>query len=200
MALPFQIGRRVNQLFQPRLLQRKYSNCTEHGITYNPPSSVQWHKVEGQWVDQRNRVEAEEVVFLLKQKFIDDASKTIGIITFNSKQQETIESISEQRAEKDEEFGVLYEQVMGRELDERIFVKNIENVQGDERDIIIFSITYAKNVEGRVYNRFGSLNQQGGENRLNVAVTRAKEEVHLVSSIEPYELNVAGTKMMGLNI
>ncbi len=161
------------------------------------PSSVQWHKVEGQWVDQRNRVEAEEVVTLLKQKLIDDASKTIGIITFNSKQQETIESIIEQRAEKDKEFGVLYEQVMGRELDERIFVKNIENVQGDERDIIIFSITYAKNVEGRVYNRFGSLNQQGGENRLNVAVTRAKEEVHLVSSIEPYELNVAGTKNDG---
>ncbi|MGP4077442.1 AAA domain-containing protein [Halobacillus sp. K22] len=161
------------------------------------PSSVQWHKVDGHWVDQRNRVEAEEVVTLLKQKLIEDPSKTIGIITFNSKQQETIESIIERRAEEDKEFGVLYEQVMGRELDERIFVKNIENVQGDERDIIIFSITYAKNQEGRVHNRFGSLNQQGGENRLNVAVTRAKEQVHLVSSIEPYELNVAGSKNDG---
>lgn len=52
---------------------------------------------------------------------------------------------------------------MSRDLDERIFVKNIENVQGDERDIIIFSIAYAKNAEGRVYNRFGTLGQQGGE-------------------------------------
>src|SRR5699024_7181897 len=83
------------------------------------------------------------------------------------------------------------------DLDERIFVKNIENVQGDERDIIIFSIAYAKNEQGRVYSRFGTLGQQGGENRLNVAVTRAKEEIHLVSSIEPHELNVAGTKHEG---
>ena len=83
------------------------------------------------------------------------------------------------------------------DFDERIFVKNIENVQGDERDIIIFSVAYAKNKEGRVYSRFGTLGQQGGENRLNVAVTRAKEEIHLVSSIEPYELNVTNAKHDG---
>lgn len=86
---------------------------------------------------------------------------------------------------------------MNKDLDERIFVKNIENVQGDERDVIIFSIGYAKNKKGRVYNRFGTLGQQGGENRLNVAVTRAKEGTYVVSSIEPYELNVSGTKNDG---
>ena len=86
---------------------------------------------------------------------------------------------------------------MARDLDERLFVKNIENVQGDERDIIIFSIGYAKNEEGKVYNRFGSLNQKGGENRLNVAVTRAKEGIIVVSSIEPEDLNVANTSERG---
>src|SRR5699024_4215350 len=118
-------------------------------------------------------------------------------ITFNAKQQETIENAIEKCAEEDPEFGVVYDQVMAGDLDERIFVKNIENVQGDELDIIIFSVAYAKNEQGRVYSRFGTLGQQGGENRLNVAVTRAKEEIHLVSSIEPHELNVAGTKHEG---
>jgi very-short-patch-repair endonuclease len=78
-------------------------------------------------------------------------------------------------------------------LDERIFVKNIENVQGDERDIILFSVGYGKNEEGRVHNRFGLLNQEGGENRLNVAISRAKEEIIVVSSIEPEELDVANS-------
>jgi very-short-patch-repair endonuclease len=86
---------------------------------------------------------------------------------------------------------------MKRELDERIFVKNIENVQGDERDVIIFSVGYAPNEEGRIYNRFGLLNIQGGENRLNVAITRAKEKILVVASIDPHELNVAGTKHEG---
>jgi very-short-patch-repair endonuclease len=76
-------------------------------------------------------------------------------------------------------------------------VKNIENVQGDERDIILFSITYAKNEEGKVVNRFGDLNKKGGENRLNVAVSRAKEAIIVVSSIEPDELNVTNTANIG---
>ncbi|MGP4072882.1 AAA domain-containing protein [Piscibacillus sp. B03] len=126
-----------------------------------------------------------------------DHDKTVGIITFNAKQQVAIEDMIDKYAEEDPEFSAVYEEVMSRDLDERIFVKNIENVQGDERDIIIFSIAYAKNDEGKVYNRFGTLGQQGGENRLNVAVTRAKEEIHVVSSIEPHELNVTNTKNVG---
>ena len=74
-----------------------------------------------------------------------------------------------------------------------IFVKNIENVQGDERDIIIFAVGYAKNPEGKVSVNFGSLSQQGGENRLNVAISRAKRKVYVVTSIEPEELKVAET-------
>ncbi|MFC0015421.1 MULTISPECIES: AAA domain-containing protein [Allobacillus] len=162
----------------------------------NPPA-IQWHSSDGRWINQRNTVEAEDVVKLLKQLLIQDHNKTIGIITFNAKQQEVIEDVIDKYTEEDPEFGVIYEEVMSRDLDERIFVKNIENVQGDERDIIIFSIAYAKNAEGRVYNRFGTLGQQGGENRLNVAVTRAKEAIHIVSSINPNELDVTNTKNLG---
>ncbi len=161
------------------------------------PAAIQWHKVDGRWLNQCNEVEAKAVVELLKKLLIKNPKKTVGIITFNAKQQDKIQDIIDAQIETDQEFGVLYQQIMSRDLDERIFVKNIENVQGDERDIIIFSIAYAKNQEGRVYNRFGTLGQQGGENRLNVAVTRSKEEIHLVTSIEPNELSVDSTKNDG---
>ncbi|NHC43134.1 DUF559 domain-containing protein [Bacillus sp. MM2020_1] len=128
---------------------------------------------------------------------ISQPGKTVGIITFNSKQQTKIQDQIDKQVSEDEEFGSVYNQMLTRDLDERVFIKNIENVQGDERDIILFSIAYAKNEEGKVYNRFGMLNKKSGEKRLNVAVTRAKEAITVVTSIEPEELNVANTSQMG---
>jgi hypothetical protein len=78
-----------------------------------------------------------------------------------------------------------------------LFVKNLENVQGDERDIIIFSIGYAPNESGRLYTNFGSLSAEGGENRLNVAITRAKSKIIVVTSIEPEELKIESAKHLG---
>ncbi|PKG45427.1 MULTISPECIES: AAA domain-containing protein [unclassified Planococcus (in: firmicutes)] len=165
---------------------------------YKEPPAIQWIKVEnGRWIDRANEVEAIKVVEVLKNLLLTKQEKSVGIITFNSTQQTKILDMIEKVAIDDGEFGTLYGEVMSRDLDERIFVKNIENVQGDERDIILFSVGYGKNEEGRVYNRFGSLNQEGGENRLNVAVTRAKEETIVVSSIEPEELEVANSKSNG---
>jgi very-short-patch-repair endonuclease/DNA polymerase III delta prime subunit len=164
---------------------------------FKEPPAIQWKKVDGRWMNQCNEVEAIEVVDLLKKLLIERPGKTVGIITFNAKQQSKIQDIIDKQIQEDEEFNTLYAQQMAKDLDERVFIKNIENVQGDERDIILFSIAYAKNEEGRVYNRFGMLNQKGGENRLNVAVTRAKEEIIVVSSIEPEELNVANSSSVG---
>jgi hypothetical protein len=78
-----------------------------------------------------------------------------------------------------------------------MFIKNLENVQGDERDIIIFSIGYAENSDGKVYTSFGSLSAEGGENRLNVAITRAKSKIIVVTSIEPEDLKVDSSKNIG---
>jgi very-short-patch-repair endonuclease len=86
---------------------------------------------------------------------------------------------------------------MSRPLDERLFVKNIENVQGDERDIIVFSTGYGPGVDGRVRLQFGSLSNQGGENRLNVAVTRARKQIHVFSSVNPDEIDVSTTRNEG---
>lgn len=166
-------------------------------VPFKNPPALKWKKVEGRWNNQSNEIEAREVINTLKEILIHKPNKTVGIITFNAKQQTKILDLIEKTAGEDEEFNAVYNQMMTRDLDERVFVKNIENVQGDERDIIIFSIGYAKNEEGKIYNRFGMLNQKGGENRLNVAVTRAKEAITVVTSVEPEELNVANTSQLG---
>lgn len=169
-------------------------------VPFKKPPAIHWEKVNGRWINQSNELEAIEVVRQLKEMLIKQPDKSVGIITFNAKQQSKIQDMIERLASEDEEFGAVYQQVMSQDLDERVFVKNIENVQGDERDVILFSIGYAKNEEGKVYNRFGSLNQKGGENRLNVAITRAKEGIIVVSSIEPEELNVSNTAELGPKI
>ena len=81
---------------------------------------------------------------------------------------------------------------------EPIFVKNLENVQGDERDIILFSIGYGPNKEGKVSMNFGPLNQQGGERRLNVAVSRARYEMVVFSTLQSYQIDLQRTNAVGV--
>lgn len=157
----------------------------------------------GVWTKTRNNKEETEAVYkLVKNLLINRKEKeSIGVITFNASQQTYIREYLDYMTETDLEFRSLYEAEKNR-LDETedksIFIKNIENVQGDERDIIIFSVGYAPDsFTGRVASRFGSLSQAGGENRLNVAISRAKKKCYLVTSIEPEALNVETTKNSG---
>ncbi|MEN7547481.1 AAA domain-containing protein [Rapidithrix thailandica] len=146
----------------------------------NKPA-IDYIKIEGEWLQNQNLPEAHKVVDLVEQ-LLQDEIYNIGIITFNFKQQELIRDILEER-----------------ELNypEELFIKNIENVQGDERDVILFSIGYGPNKAGKVNVQFGSLNQEKGENRLNVAITRARKKIIIVSSILPAMLNVENTKHSG---
>ena len=162
---------------------------------------IERYKVNGRWIDRRNAVEAEKVVDLLCEIFAGRKNnESIGIITFNSEQQSCIADAIDARMAKNADFrsSMIKERhrIEGGE-DASIFIKNLENVQGDERDIIIFSIGYAENEEGKLYTSFGSLSVEGGENRLNVAITRAKSKVIVVTSIEPEELKVEGAKHLG---
>ncbi len=149
-------------------------------------------KVDGKWIDRRNEVEAEKVVELLKKIFKQrKENETIGIITFNAEQEHAIEDIIDRESYHDERFRSNMIKESARKEngeDVSIFVKNIENVQGDERDIIIFSIGYAYNETGKMVTNFGSLGVEGGENRLNVLITRAKKKIYVVTSIEPEDL------------
>jgi hypothetical protein len=148
--------------------------------------AISYLKVEGKWEKQVNREESRRVVSLIKELITAETSKSIGVITFNIRQRELIQDELEQYALEE-----------GLSLPADLFIKNIENVQGDERDIIIFSTAYAPDEKGKVVLQFGSLNQVKGENRLNVAITRAREKVYVISSILPAQLDTEKTKNDG---
>jgi hypothetical protein len=111
---------------------------------------------------------------------------TVGVATFNRKQADLVEDEIEQRAKEDSRFLRAYQLECERTKDGEdvgFFVKNVENVQGDERDIIIFSTTFGRDKHGSFRRNFGVLGQSGGERRLNVAVTRAREKIILLTSM-----------------
>lgn len=136
--------------------------------------AIHYIKVEGAWKEQRNEPEADTVVNLIQTLTQQEPELSVGIVTFNSPQQRLLEDKLDSISDKAEP----------------LFIKNLENVQGDERDVIIFSIGYAPNEEGKVSAHFGSLNQVGGENRLNVAITRARQRIYVVTSLWPEQLKV----------
>jgi len=151
----------------------------------NSEPAINYHKVEGLWEAGVNKQEAQKVVQLVAS-LIASGKESIGVVTFNAKQQGLIQDLLEKHAAEQSYV-----------LPSLLFIKNIENVQGDEREIIIFSIAYAPDQKGKVNTQFGSLNAIGGENRLNVAITRAKEKVIVVTSILPHQLNVENAKNQG---
>lgn len=123
----------------------------------------------------------------------DQAKRSIGIVTFSQAQQSLImDKLDEARREHPE-----IEPHFGEEINEPVFVKNLENVQGDERDTILFSICYAPDQAGKLSMNFGPLNRDGGERRLNVAVTRAKHEVMIFSTLRSEQIDLSRTKAIG---
>lgn len=152
-------------------------------------SKVTFTKIDGTYDRGNTRTNAAEADAIVKaitdrlQRGETDTS--IGVITFNMTQANLIEDRLQAILDRD---SVLRE--AANAMYEPIFVKNLENVQGDERDCIYFSITYGPNEEGKVYQNFGPLGQNGGWRRLNVAVSRARKEMHLISTLDPRDIVV----------
>ncbi len=149
---------------------------------------VELIQVNGLYQHQSNALEAERVVQHLAELWQQsyDLRPSVGVVTFNRKQADLIEEHLELRAEQDELFRIAYTQERERVEDGEdmsVFVKNVENVQGDERDIIVFSSTFGRNGQGTFRRNFGVLGQTGGERRLNVAVTRARKKVVMITSM-----------------
>ena len=119
---------------------------------------------------------------------------TLGVITFNSQQQSLIEDLLDQ---KRREFPEL-EWFFTLDRVEPTVVKNLENVQGDERDVMLFSITFGPDQAGKLTMAFGALNGDGGERRLNVAVTRARQELMVFSSITSDKIDTGRTRAEGV--
>ncbi len=143
---------------------------------------------------KRNKAEAEALVAEVVRRLKDPklCHSSMGIVTFSTAQQDYIERRLTDALVKNRLEDAAYER------EEPLFVKNLENVQGDERDVILFSVCYGPDRSGRVSLNFGPLNQLGGWRRLNVAVSRAREEMIVFSSMTSAMINLAKTNSKGV--
>lgn len=130
---------------------------------------------------------------LRTENFRYTEATSIGIVTFNAQQQNLIQELLDEARAADESL----EPYFAENNPEAVFVKNLENVQGDERGVIYFSTTYGPDARGHVSMNFGPLNLPGGERRLNVAVTRARCALHVFTSLKPEHIDLSRTKARG---
>ncbi|SFI84722.1 AAA domain-containing protein [Thermoflavimicrobium dichotomicum] len=141
--------------------------------------------------------EARTAVSLLDQLLQEHPDKTIGIITFHAEQKEMIMEIIEETLKSDPFFHKRYMQAMERSPDQRLFIKRIEEAQGDVRDFIILSLGYAKNEQGKVPFFFDVLGLEKGENYLNIAITRSRKRLFVLSSIDPEVIELLSNDFPG---
>lgn len=168
------------------------SKADTHGV------GVDYHHVDGVF-DRKahtNRKEAEFIVDLIYQNIERYPERSLGVVAFSISQQELIERLLAKRRQATPEKEFFFK----RDCDEPFFVKNLETVQGDERDTILFSVAYGIDAQGRLLHNFGPLNRVGGERRLNVAVTRAKSNVQLVSSMHYTDIDLKRTSAEGARL
>ncbi|WP_081865953.1 DUF4011 domain-containing protein [Blastococcus sp. URHD0036] len=141
-----------------------------------------------------NPMEAKAVVAEIRRRFdlSADAVPSIGVVTFNAQQRAYIEGLL--RDADDDRLAEALDRTDG----EGLFVKNLENVQGDERDVVFFSTGFSPDDRGVLPLNFGPLNRVGGERRLNVAITRARRQVVVFSSFDPAQLRAEQTSSVGV--
>ncbi len=158
--------------------------------TLNRP--ISYHSLEhGIYDKRRNRAEAEYIAEMVRSLLQDEARLTIGIVAFSEAQQDEIEQALTRLSLDDKQFRDALEAEFEREEDGQfigLLVKNLENIQGDERDIIILSVCYGHPPAGKMKMHFGPINKSGGEKRLNVAFSRAKKHMAIVSSIDSTDI------------
>lgn len=161
---------------------------------------VSWRPIPDGFYDagasRTNREEAKAIVAEIVKRLSSpvQSASSIGVVTFSMSQQRLIEDLLEKaRAEHPE-----IEPFFSNRVPEPVFVKNLETVQGDERDVILFSICYGPNREGKVAMNFGPLNNKGGERRLNVAVTRARRQLIVFSTLRPEQIDLNRTQAEGV--
>jgi hypothetical protein len=137
---------------------------------------------DGRFVNRRNVVEAQQVVRAAVEHMRLHPQESLGIVALNFEQRELIDDLLDQEIMNDPHAEAFVSDWRGKS--EPLFVKNLENVQGDERDVIFISTTYGPNEQGKQFQRFGPINGPQGHRRLNVLFTRAKRRVEVFSSLQ----------------
>lgn len=148
--------------------------------------------VKTQSMSQPNEVEIQEVIKEVKRHIKLNPEQSLGVIAFGSRHAVRLQDAFNLLERQDSEFYSWKTEWNARR--EKFFIKNIERVQGDERDAIIISPGYAPNLQGDVLLQFGTLNNAGGERRLNVAASRAKSSLHLITSLKSTDIDMARSK------
>ncbi|MBS1001350.1 DUF3320 domain-containing protein [Acetobacter persici] len=142
-----------------------------------------------------NPVEARAVVAEALRLLQDGSERSLGIVTFNSDQQTLITDLMDHARSEDPAL----ERFFSDEAAEPVLIRNLENVQGEERDIMLFSLTYGPDQAGKISLNFGPLNRDGGERRLNVAITRARERLIVFGSLHGDQIDIARTQALGVH-
>jgi very-short-patch-repair endonuclease len=160
---------------------------------------VEWRYIEDGVYDKgktrSNKKEAESVVKEVVRRLQDkvERGRSIGIVTFSKAQQQLIEDLLDDARKENPDI----EKYFGHRVMEPLFIKNLENVQGDERDVMLFSVCYGPDMDGKVSMNFGPLNREGGERRLNVAITRAREKMIVFSTLKKDHIDLRRTDAVG---
>ncbi len=142
-----------------------------------------------------NQREAAKVARLALEQFEKNSKQSLGIIAFSEAQRNAIQEQLELLGREHSDFDIFC-----NDNSTQFFLKALENVQGDERDVILLSVGYARDSQGKLSLNFGPINKQGGERRLNVAITRAKSKIIVVSSIKAGDIDITNSKSKGLKI
>ncbi|MEM8597563.1 MAG: AAA domain-containing protein [Pseudomonadota bacterium] len=187
-----------------------FSNHHYYGnrlVTFPSPQTeseaLHHHRIDGTYArgaGRHNEAEAKAVVALAVRRLTaaldeeETARPTLGVITFNVQQQELILDLLDAERRRDPRLEWFFEDAR----EEPVIVKNLENIQGDERDIMLFSVTFGPDLAGKLTMNFGALNGDGGEKRLNVAVTRARCELHVFASLDSDMIDLGRTKARGV--
>lgn len=183
-----------------------FSNATYYDnrlVTFPSPvtedTAVRLEQVQGVYDrggSRTNRAEAESIVAAIEKHYLspEGRKQSLGVVTFNQAQQSLIENLLDARRRASTKL----DQAIAEAAVEPLFVKNLENVQGDERDIIYFSITYGPDAAGKVALNFGPLNLEGGHRRLNVAVSRARQGVVIFSTLMPEQIDLSRVRAAGV--
>lgn len=143
-----------------------------------------------------NTIEAEKVVELIEHILGEYPDLSLGVVAFSASQRDAIEDYLEKRRRENSSLN----SKLSVDRKEPLFIKNLENVQGDERDIIILSIGYGKDETGKLSLNFGPINKAGGERRLNVAITRARYSLKVVSSMDPEDIGIGRADSKGAKL
>lgn len=159
---------------------------------------IDYYYVNGEFdrSSHNNKKEAEYVVDLIYKHIDTYPARSLGVVAFSQSQQNLIDKLLYRRRQSTPEKEFFFDE----NKEDTFFIKNLETVQGDERDTIIFSVGYGPDAKGVLSLNFGPLNRDGGEKRLNVAVTRAKYNIQVASSMHATDIDLSRTKSEGVRL